>query len=116
MVPRIIFTLIVFVFMLGAFAVPIFIQARAHVSPNACVNNLLWIQKAKHHWAEANHKKPSDIPTMSELFNPTNDPPFNVAPPRCPSSGTYTVGAVKEDTKCSIGPPQHIFQSNVIYQ
>jgi hypothetical protein len=112
---RITFSLIVFI--MGAIAAPNFMRPRVYVSQNACVNNLQLIQKAKHHWAEVNHKSPTDVPTMSDLFNPTNDFPFNRTSPSCPAGGTYTVGAVNEDARCSIGPPQHtLHPSNVIYQ
>src|ERR1700722_5959051 len=67
----------VIVFVLAAIAVPNFIRTRMFVSTNACVNNLYRIQEAKRLWAEQNHKSPTDVPTMTELFNEKNDLEFS---------------------------------------
>jgi hypothetical protein len=106
-------TLIVFV--IAAFAVPNLIQTRMVVSQNACVNNLHWIQEAKKHWAGANHKSMQDVPTAADIFNETNGLRVTQMPD-CPAGGTYIIGAVGEEAKCSIGPPQHtLHPSNLIY-
>lgn len=125
MVVRILFAAVIF--LLGTVVLPNVMRTRAHVSENACVNNLRWIQEAKRRWAEVNHKNPTDVPTMADLFNEkadlefrkgTNYPPgvFKIAP-TCPAGGTYIVGAMNEEPKCSIGPPQHTLHPQaVVYQ
>jgi hypothetical protein len=105
----------VIVFVIAAFAVPNLVRSRMVVSQNACVNNLHWIQEAKKHWAEVNHKGMRDVPTATDIFNETNGLRATQMP-SCPSGGSYTIGAVGEEAKCSIGPPQHtLHPSNVIY-
>jgi hypothetical protein len=105
------------VLLLVAIAVPNFVKSRGHMSQNACVNNLKCIQEAKRRWAEINHKSPTDVPTMADIFNEKNDLEFSKGtdyppgafktPLTCPAGGTYILGAVNEEVKCSIGPPQH---------
>lgn len=106
----------VIVFVIAAFAVPNFIQPRMVVSQNACMNNLHWIQDAKKHWAEVNHKSMQDVPTAADIFNETNGLRATQMP-SCPSGGSYIIGAVGDEAKCSIGPPQHtLHPQSVIYQ
>ncbi|HZQ47758.1 MAG TPA: hypothetical protein VFC07_12140 [Verrucomicrobiae bacterium] len=121
------FSITVIVFVVAVVAVPNFIRPRMFVSTNACVNNLHWIQEAKRLWAEKNHKNPTNVPTMTDLFNEKNDLEFSKGtnylsgvfkfPPRCPDGGNYILGAVNEEPKCSIGPPQHtLHPKSVIVQ
>ncbi len=107
---------------LALVAIPNFLPPRITMAQNACVNNLRWIQTAKERWAETHHKGPSDRPTESDLFPESNSSVLstgtNYAPaalrqmPGCPAGGTYTIGAINEDPKCSIGPPAHSLRSH----
>jgi hypothetical protein len=99
-------TLTLLVFVAGAIVLPNFVRARTTVSKNSCVSNLRLIQEAKHRWAEVNHKNPTNIPTLAELFNEQNEPGYQTAP-QCPLGGIYSPRAVGEDAECSIGPPGH---------
>ena len=62
-------TLTLLVFAAGAIALPNFVRARATASQSSCVSNLRLIQEAKHRWAEVNHKDPTEVPTLEDLFN-----------------------------------------------
>jgi hypothetical protein len=99
-------TLTLLVFVAGAIALPNFVRARATVSKNSCVSNLGLIQEAKRRWAEANHKEPTSVPTLLDLFNEQNEPGYQIAP-QCPAGGIYSPRAVDKTAEWSIGPPEH---------
>ena len=91
--------------------IPNFMKAHTALSPSVCRNNLQWIEAAKKQWA-LQGTKAHEIPKEADLLrylgghNPAGHPP---APsfPRCPGSGTYTIGALNELPKCSIGGDAH---------
>ena len=64
-----------------------------------CLRNLKQLQGAKAVWAIMNDKGDDDIPTDSEFFGPDAILRERL---RCPLGGTYTVGRVEEDPRCSI--------------
>jgi hypothetical protein len=72
---------------------------------NHCINNLRFIYMAKAEWAQANHKLPTDVPTVADLIGTNKSLLHSI--PVCPSGGTYTVGAVNEDPKCSLATHGH---------
>jgi len=66
---------------------------------SACINNLRLLEAAKRQWAQQTGKQPTDTPTMEDLrpyFVPSG------VVPACPDGGTYTLGAVNEQSTCSI--------------
>lgn len=71
---------------------------------NDCIYNLRMIDGAKQTWALEMGKQGTDTPTWSDI-----QPYFagtNAAMPKCPSGGTYTIGAVNQRPTCSI--PGHV--------
>jgi hypothetical protein len=72
---------------------------------NNCINNLRHIYEAKAEWAQLNHKLTTDVPTETDLIG-TNKFLFHSIPV-CPSGGTYAIGAVNEDPKCSLAARGH---------
>lgn len=109
--------LVAAVLLLLAIAIPNFVPARVTAAQNACVNNLEIIQLAKEKWAETYHKLPTDTPAELDLFNETNSARFSAGTrysayvfsqvPECPARGTYIIGAVNEEPRCSTGYPEH---------
>ena len=83
-----------------AIIIPNFLEPRSVSSVSACVANLKYIEEAKQRWASENNKKPTDIPSESDLFG-------EGGLPGCPAGGSYHLGAVNEKATCTIGPPAH---------
>jgi hypothetical protein len=67
---------------------------------NTCINNLRLIDGAKQMWALENNKTNSDVPTWADLRSYLGHP--GDALPKCPSGGTYTLGAISNFPTCSI--------------
>jgi hypothetical protein len=88
--------------------IPIFMRARLSKASNACVMNLRQIDGAKQEWAVENNKRSNDIPTSAEIAVYLK----NDRLPVCPLGGTYILGRVDEDPKCSIStsawPNDHV--------
>lgn len=107
---RVLITLIICLFtgFVVAFVIPGFIAARLVRSANACVNNLRQIDGAKQQWALENNKHSNDIPTGAEISVYLWHDKMLV----CPQGGTYTIGRVDEDPKCSVStsawPNDHV--------
>src|SRR6266436_1750994 len=89
-------------------AIPDFMRARLSKSANACINNLRQIDGAKQEWALENRKGSNDIPSSAEIAIYL----VNNRLPVCPLGGTYIIGRVDEDPKCSIStsawPNDHV--------
>jgi hypothetical protein len=81
--------------------IPGFIAASRVRSSNACVNNLRQIDAAKQQWALENGKA-NGVVTESDL-KPYIKLDSNGNLPKCPHGGTYTIGRLGEDPKCSVG-------------
>ena len=98
-VGRIIERVIASVLIIGflAVVVPNFIRARNTSAKNSCINNLRQIDSGKQQWALENRKETNDIPTEADVANYLKNNTF----PVCPHGGTYTIGRVDEDPKCS---------------
>jgi hypothetical protein len=96
------------IILLLAIAIPNFITPHASLSTNACANNLRWIQEAKIKWAHDLNKANTAMPTEEELrpvlraLWMTKDLGAAEFFPKCPSGGTYTIGAVGERVTCSV--------------
>jgi hypothetical protein len=74
---------------------------------NTCVNNLRLIDGAEQMWALENNKTNSDMPTWAELQSYLGRAGYPL--PKCPSGGTYTLGAISNRPTCSI--PGHVLPS-----
>ena len=85
--------------LLAAIAIPNFVRARNTAQQNACINNLRQIDAGKQQWALENKKLDTSTPSNTDVGNYIKNSKF----PSCPSSGTYTVGAVNTDPLCSTG-------------
>jgi hypothetical protein len=74
-----------------------------HIHPSAitatCLHNLRQIGEAKAEWARASSKAPGDTPAWSDLVGTNRH--LRVLP-ECPGGGTYTIGTVGEDARCTI--------------
>ncbi len=90
--------------LLAAIAIPNFVRARNTAQKNACINNLRQIDGAKQQWALENKKSDTDTPGSTDVA------PYikNNLYPSCPSSGTYTIGAVNTDPTCSQSGVGHV--------
>ena len=89
--------------------VPAFVAGTRFRQANPCVNNLMQIQSAKNQWKLENNKKDGDVVTETDL-----KPYFaNGNFPKCPAGGTYAIGRIGENPKCSIGtsawPNDHVY-------
>ena len=84
--------------LLAAIAIPNFVRARNTAQKNSCINNLRQIDGAKQQWALENRKVDTDVPTSDDVKNYLKNNNY----PRCPGSGTLTVGAVNTDPSCSL--------------
>mgnify|MGYP005835863219 CR=1 FL=1 len=80
-----------------AIAIPNFMRARETSRAKSCCSNLRQIETAKEQWAMDNKASNGDEVT-DDLW-----PDYIKAEPLCPSSGTYTIGAVGTNASCSIG-------------
>jgi len=87
--------------LLAAIAIPNFVRARTTSQANACINNLRLIDSAKGQWALENHKQNTDVPTVRDLTPYIGRGP-NGQFPVCPQGGTYTIGAINEQPRCSV--------------
>ena len=78
-----------------------FLSGRRRTQTNACVGNMQYIDAAKEQWAYATHTTngPVDIPGASIYMKG--------GMPRCPAGGTYTVGELGDDPRCSIHRSMH---------
>jgi hypothetical protein len=76
-------------------ALPNFIRARSVRAMNSCVNNIRQVQGAKEQWGVENQKTTNDIVTWEDVL------PYLQRKPECPHGGTYILGRIGEDVRCS---------------
>jgi hypothetical protein len=96
------------ILLLLAIAIPNFIKPRVFTSMNSCANNIRWIEGAKTEWVQQSHQSSNAVPTEADLLPYlTHEDSRRYTFPHCPSGGTYTLGAVGESPKCSIGGVGH---------
>ena len=88
--------------------IPNLLRAGLSKASNACITNLRQIEGAKQAWALENKKQSNDIPTSAEIALYVN----NNKLPLCPQGGSYTLGRMDKDPKCSIStsawPNDHV--------
>jgi len=82
--------------------VPDFIRMEDSSCQNSCVNNLRQLQAAKEEWALENGETNGTIVTVADITPYVQlDGNGNIL--KCPAGGTYILGRVGEDVRCSIG-------------
>jgi hypothetical protein len=96
---------------LALVVVPEFVAATLSRAANPCINNLRQIEAAKEEWALDRGKANGDLVTDNDIKPYIKlDSTGNL--PKCPLGGSYTIGRVGEDPKCSIGtsawPNDHV--------
>ena len=84
--------------LLAAIAIPNFVKARTTAQTTACITNLHQIDGAKEQWALEQKKTTGDVPADASIYAYIK----GLAAPICPAGGSYTVGAVGTNPKCSI--------------
>ena len=77
-------------------AVPQFMMARENSRQKSCLSNLTEINDAKEEWATATGQGDTAVPDSHALA-----PAYLKVMPSCPTSGTYTIGAVNQNATCS---------------
>ena len=82
--------------------IPDFIRMGYTSSQNSCVNNLRQLRAAKEEWALENGKTNGTIVTVEDI-TPYVQLDRNGNVPKCPAGGTYILGRVGEDVRCSTG-------------
>lgn len=92
-------------------AIPEFVRMRYSSSQNACMNTLRELQAAKQEWALEKEEPNNAVATVADI-TPYIQLDSNGNIPKCPAGGTYILGRVSEDVKCSIGtsdwPSRHV--------
>jgi hypothetical protein len=91
--------------------VPNFVRSTHQTAANACINNLRQFDSAKEQWKLENGKDNGAVVTKADI-TPYIKLDSNGNLPKCPGGGTYSLGRIGEDTKCSIGtsawPNDHV--------
>ncbi len=90
--------------LIAAVSIPRVTEHRQIARNETCVANLKAIQAAKTAWAVEFKRRPSDIPTDTDLFGPDK---YLRQRPSCPENGVYSLNAVGEKPACSI--PGHTY-------
>ena len=88
-------------FVAALIVVPNFFHARVTKATNACLNNLRQIDGAKQQWALENNGKPNDILSWDAIRPYIGRGTNYVKTLACPDGGTYILGRIGEDPKCS---------------
>src|ERR1051325_8868904 len=100
---------LIFALLLVAAAIVIscwFLFHEPHPPPDpkyACLSNLMAIRGAKANWALDQRKSEDDIPTDADLFGAGR---YLEVKPTCPTGGTYILGKVSDQPRCTI--PGHV--------
>jgi hypothetical protein len=94
----------------GFLVLPLFVKPRVVVSRSACIANLKLIDGAKATWALEHHKQPGDEPAEADIFGPDQ---YIRVKPECPQGGTYTVGAIGENPRCTVPEHNRQFEENL---
>ena len=98
--------------------IPTFVASVRFRQANPCINNLRQIDAAKNQWSLENGKTNGVIVTENDI-TPYIRLDANGNLPKCPLGGTYTLGLVGEDPKCSIGtsawPTAHVLNETNYY-
>lgn len=82
--------------MLAMIAVPGWVKLRQTSREKACQETRKKIDDAKEMWVGDEGKTPADDATMADLV-----PKYLKTEPKCPESGTYTLGSATVNCVCS---------------
>ena len=104
-----------FMLLLGYFifavVIPGLVAARYVSNQNACVNNLRQLEAAENEWTLENGKT-NGTPVTANDITPYIQLDSKGQLPKCPQGGTYILGRVGEDVRCSLGtsdwPYRHV--------
>jgi len=105
--------LVVILFLLAALAIPQFVRVRTTSSPNACVNNLRWIELAKQQWAREKGKGPDAVPAASDIQPYLGREAAGMLP-TCPVdpdnsfATSYSINNMATRPTCNIVPSSHV--------
>jgi hypothetical protein len=97
------------ILVVGALVIVQLACERRSAKMSVCNYNLMQIRYAKQQWAGNYGKTTNDIPVWNDL-RPFFPDEWSNRIPVCPSGGTYSIGSVGEDPKCSIGGKGHSLQ------
>jgi prepilin-type N-terminal cleavage/methylation domain-containing protein len=78
-------------------AVPNILKAREVSRRTTCQKTLKSIADAKEQWAMDTKAAPTDTPDDTDLYGSDK---YLKQTPKCPSSGTYTIGTMEEAPTC----------------
>lgn len=90
--------------MIVAIAAPGWLRARNLSQQRSCQENLTKIDGAKEQWALDNLKSSNDAPGLDELAR-EDGTGYVKSRPLCPAEGSYTLGTVGVDARCSVSKP-----------
>jgi hypothetical protein len=85
--------------LLIAIVAPNLLPTRENKHYASCINNLRLIDSAKKQWALENNKTNFEVPTWTDLSSYLGRGRGYI--PKCPLSGTYTLGPVNSQPTCS---------------
>ncbi len=85
--------------LLAAVAIPNLVKAQRTAKRTVCIQQLKTIEGAKIEWVLDSKKGDNDVPGDGDLFGPGKN---MTKKPECPAGGTYNLGTVAEQPKCSI--------------
>ncbi|MCB0824905.1 MAG: type II secretion system protein [Armatimonadetes bacterium] len=78
-------------------AVPGWMRIRLKSQETNCAKQRKALDDAKQYWAQDTGQSAGATPTMADIV-----PTYLKREPKCPGSGTYTLGAFDADTDCSV--------------
>jgi cellobiose-specific phosphotransferase system component IIC len=93
-----------------AAGLPWFVHIRTTSAVNACMNNLLQLDRAKNQWALEGSKTTNDTPSWEEIWPYLGSGGTNGITLTCPKGGTYILGRVGEHPRCSMGGLGHTLE------
>lgn len=80
-------------------AVPSWMKVRETSNKTACDDNRRQINQAKQMWIQDQGKVATDVATQADLLT------YMKSFPKCPESGTYTIGNGNTEVHCSVHYP-----------
>lgn len=96
--PAVIVVLVVVV--IAAAVIPSQLKKRTEGHRIQCFLNLSQFDESKQQWALDSRKAGDAVPGMNDIVGPSL---YLKGMPKCPAGGVYTLGAVLEPTRCSLG-------------
>jgi hypothetical protein len=92
----------------SAGVIPCMMGAQPTARKNECINNLRMIEGAKEQWALENRKEAGALPSAVEIYGTKERPGgYMKYPPECPDGGKYRIGAIGQESMCSLAEKGH---------